>query len=122
MPGEAEAFGIYERNLRHLHMKGPVYNSYRDGNTRPFKECIVRLTSKGQVTIPQGIRELAGLAPGSEVEFQYSKGRVWLEKVETEQTRRRDRILATLSEVAGSATANRGLRTDDILRMTRGED
>lgn len=82
----------------------------------------MRLTSKGQVTIPQGIRELAGLAPGSEVEFQFSKGRVWLEKVKTEQTHRRDRILAMLSEVAGSATANRDLRTDDILRMTRGED
>lgn len=82
----------------------------------------MRLTSKGQVTIPQGIRELAGLAPGSEVEFQFHNGRVWLEKVDSRQTHRRDRIFATLAEVAGSATANRELRTDDILRMTRGED
>lgn len=105
-----------------MQMNGLVYNSYRDSNTKPFKERIVRLTSKGQVTIPQDIRELAGLAPGSEVEFQYNNGRVWLEKVESEQAHRRDRILATLDEVVGSATTNRELCTDDILRMTRGED
>ena len=81
----------------------------------------MRLTSKGQVTIPQGIRELAGLAPGSEVEFQFNNGRVWLEKVESNQIHRRQRILAAINEVAGSASANRDLRTDDILRMTRGE-
>lgn len=81
----------------------------------------MRLTSKGQVTIPQNIRELAGLAAGSEVEFQFADGRVWLEKVMPDAAQRRQRILATLSEVVGSATASAGLRTDDILRMTRGE-
>lgn len=82
----------------------------------------MRLTSKGQVTIPQGIREQAGLRPGSEVEFEFYNGRVWLEKVEADQTLCRQRILAMIKEVAGSASANRNLRTDDILRMTRGED
>ena len=42
--------------------------------------------------------------------------------METGAANRRQRILATLNEVAGSATANQDLRTDDILRMTRGED
>ena len=82
----------------------------------------MRLTSKCQVTIPQEIIELAGLSPGSEVEFQFADGRVWLEKMEPEQARRRERILATIKGAVGSATANRKLRTDDILRMTRGED
>lgn len=82
----------------------------------------MRLTSKCQVTIPQGIRELAGLTPGCEVEFQFNNGRVWIEKVETGADHRRQRILATLNEVTGSATANQDLRTDDLLRMTRGED
>ena len=82
----------------------------------------MRLTSKGQVTIPQGIREQAGLTPGSEVEFQFNNGRVWLEKVEYDQTHRLQRILATINEVTGSASANRELSTDDILHMTRGED
>ncbi len=82
----------------------------------------MRLTSKCQVTIPQGIRELAGLAPGSEIEFQFNNGRVWIEKVENTEAKRRQRILAALNEVTGSATANQNLRTDDILKMTRGED
>ena len=82
----------------------------------------MRLTSKCQVTIPQDIRQLAGLVPGSEVEFQFKNGQVLLEKVASDGAQRRKRILATLGDVAGSATANREMRTDDILRMTRGED
>ena len=31
----------------------------------------MRITSKGQVTIPQDIREAAGLLPNTEVEFLY---------------------------------------------------
>jgi antitoxin PrlF len=80
----------------------------------------MRLTSKCQVTIPQGIRELAGLVPGSEVEFQFRNGCVTLEKVESDTARRRQRVVSLLDEVAGCATGR--LRSDDILRMTRGED
>lgn len=82
----------------------------------------MRLTSKCQVTIPQSIRELAGLAPGSEVEFQFRNGCVTLEKVESDTARQRQRILSVLGDVTGCATANQNLRSDDILRMTRGED
>lgn len=82
----------------------------------------MRLTSKGQVTIPQGIRELAGLLPGSEVEFQFRNGQITLEKIEPDAAMHRQRILAAIAAVAGSANADEPLRTDDILRMTRGED
>jgi len=34
----------------------------------------VRITSKGQVTIPQHIREKAGLLPNTEVQFEYVRG------------------------------------------------
>ena len=41
----------------------------------------MRITSKGQVTIPQAIRERAGLLPGTEVEFRLSEdGSVQLER------------------------------------------
>ena len=82
----------------------------------------MRLTSKGQVTIPQGIRQLAGLLPGSEVEFQFRNGQVVLEKVEVDAVAQRQRVQAAIQAVAGSATAAPALRTDDIMRMTRGED
>ena len=34
----------------------------------------MRVTSKGQVTIPQKIRDKAGLLPGTEVEFAFEDG------------------------------------------------
>lgn len=82
----------------------------------------MRVTSKGQITIPQDIRRLAGMPPGSEVEFQFRDGEVVLEKVEVDPVQQRQRIEATIRSVAASATADPALRTDDILRMTRGED
>jgi len=36
----------------------------------------MRITSKGQVTIPQHIREKAGLLPNTEVRFEYVRGEV----------------------------------------------
>lgn len=38
----------------------------------------MRITSKGQVTIPQAIREELGLHPNTEVEFAVEKGRAVL--------------------------------------------
>jgi len=35
----------------------------------------MRITSKGQVTIPKDIRERAGLLPNTEVEFEGKTGR-----------------------------------------------
>ena len=82
----------------------------------------MRVTSKGQITIPQDIRRLAGMPPGSEVEFQIQDGKVVLEKVEVDPARQRQRIQATIQSVAGSATSDPVLRTDEILRMARGEN
>jgi AbrB family looped-hinge helix DNA binding protein len=39
----------------------------------------MKITSKGQVTIPQELRERAGLMPGCEVEFSEARdGRVFI--------------------------------------------
>ncbi len=82
----------------------------------------MRLTSKGQVTIPQSIRELAGLAPGCEVSFQFRDGLVFLEKVEPDAALQRQRILSAIQDVSGSATTQGNLHTADILLMTRGDE
>ena len=39
---------------------------------------IMKVTSKGQVTIPQDIREKMGITPSVEVDFIAEKGRVYL--------------------------------------------
>jgi len=40
----------------------------------------MRVTTKGQVTIPQHIREKFGITPDSEVDFVEEKGRIYLVK------------------------------------------
>jgi AbrB family looped-hinge helix DNA binding protein len=40
----------------------------------------MRITSKGQVTIPQHVREKLGLHPQTEVEFVVERGRAYLRK------------------------------------------
>jgi AbrB family looped-hinge helix DNA binding protein len=72
-----------------------------------------KVTTKGQVTIPQEIRDRLGIHPGSVVEFELSGDGVLLRK-------RRDRGgrgSALVSRMRGAATAR--LSTDEIMRLTR---
>jgi AbrB family looped-hinge helix DNA binding protein len=73
----------------------------------------VRITSKGQVTIPLEIRKKAGLGPDTEVTFTLSRGVVTLRKA-TNHARRGDRLVAAMR---GKATTK--LTTDQIMALTR---
>lgn len=73
----------------------------------------MRLTSKGQVTIPLAVRERLGLAAGTEVEFEVVGDAVRVRKA-ARQTRGR----AIVDRLRGAATTK--LTTADILRHTRG--
>ncbi len=73
----------------------------------------MRITSKGQVTIPQDIREALGLLPHSEVEFELDGDSVRLRKAR----RSKSRGDAIVGRLRGSATS--GLSTDHIMAMTR---
>lgn len=74
----------------------------------------MRMTSKGQVTIPQAIRERMGLLPHAEVEWEMDGDTVRLRKAR-KSTARGATIVARMR---GTATA--GLTTDQILALTRG--
>jgi AbrB family looped-hinge helix DNA binding protein len=76
----------------------------------------MRLTSKGQVTIPQEIRERLGLLAGTEVEFQIEGDAVRLRKARTPA--RFDRGRALVEHMRGKATRRR-LTTDEIMQLTR---
>jgi antitoxin PrlF len=82
----------------------------------------MRVTVKGQVTIPQHIRELAGIRPNTEVEFYYEDGKVWLTRAEADTRSQGSRGQSLVERLRGTATANLDLTTDDIMAMTRGED
>jgi antitoxin PrlF len=72
------------------------------------------VTSKGQITIPKRVRELLGIGPGSVIDFERGKdGRVVLVKVEKKPRANR------FARLRGNA--GKGLSTDEIMAMTRGE-
>lgn len=78
----------------------------------------MKITSKGQVTIPKEIRDQFGLLPGTEVEFVPEGGEVKVRKVKGDLTRGRE-IVEHLQQANGGDIP---LTTEEIMRMTRGED
>jgi AbrB family looped-hinge helix DNA binding protein len=79
----------------------------------------VRITSKGQVTIPQAIREQAGLMPNTEVEFIVDGDLVML--VKASEARRPTRGELAIEHLRRHG-AHMTMTTEEIMAMTRGEE
>ena len=77
----------------------------------------MRITSKGQVTIPKAIREKLGFLPHTEVDFVLEGESVRIVKSAAPKGETRGERLVRL--LSGSATA--GMTTDEIMELTRGE-
>jgi antitoxin PrlF len=81
----------------------------------------MRMTSKGQVTVPKHLRDLADVQPGNEVSFGYEAGKITMSKgrhAPRPGTTQGDRVVAALR---GTRTTNRELSTDEIMRLMRGD-
>jgi AbrB family looped-hinge helix DNA binding protein len=80
----------------------------------------MRVTTKGQVTIPIEVRQALGIFPGTEVEFVLSGTTAKLVRAKRKNggLTRGEKAVALL---ARSATDKR-MTTDEILRLTRGDD
>lgn len=74
----------------------------------------MRITSKGQVTIPQEIRESMGLLPDTEVEFIIKGNTVQIVK----SPRGESRGARLVRRMRGQAKG--GMSTDEIMKLTRG--
>ena len=77
----------------------------------------MRITSKGQVTIPLHIREALGLLPDTEVEFAIRGGASLIKKATGRGGRSRGRQIVEHLRGRGTGTVT----TDEIMRLTRGE-
>jgi len=75
----------------------------------------MRVTSKGQVTIPIEIREKAGILPNMDVEFEIIKDMVFLKKAKKQPRRGKDLI----KQMRGRGTVR--MTTDEIMALTREE-
>ncbi len=117
------------RNKKKSRLLYPLFHSYYpkriltfflNGNTffsiTIEEACKMKITTKGQVTIPREVREKLGLLPHSEVEFIVEGNTVLLKKVESSESRGK-RVVEGLR---GRATVR--MTTDEIMALTRGED
>jgi AbrB family looped-hinge helix DNA binding protein len=84
----------------------------------------VRVTSKGQVTIPKEVRDALGIAPGTDVGFQEEEGKIILvnkdEQAEESRGERMARLLVEFGDRARREGWLNDLTTDEIIEMTRG--
>ncbi|MFZ0546921.1 MAG: AbrB/MazE/SpoVT family DNA-binding domain-containing protein [Candidatus Promineifilaceae bacterium] len=75
----------------------------------------MRVTTKGQVTIPQKIREMLNITPATEVEFIVDEdNRVYIQK------RKEQEIKERFSKLRGSATIK--MTTEEIMALTRSDE
>ena len=72
----------------------------------------MRVTTKGQVTIPQNIREKLGIFPATEIDFIENQGRVYLVRIKGKTKTQR------FKKLRGVATVK--MTTDQIMALTRG--
>ena len=78
----------------------------------------MRITTKGQVTIPVEIREKLGLLPNSEVEFEIVGQAVRMRKIRrVREAGRRGKSIVQRLRGRGSVR----MTTDEILALTRGD-
>ena len=81
----------------------------------------MRVTSKGQVTIPRDMRELAGIKPNSEVLFSIEAGKLTIvakdSSVAAEEKVRLSRFLETLDRLEG--TGDQELDAEALMSLTR---
>lgn len=78
----------------------------------------MQITSKGQVTIPQGIRNRLGLLPYTQVEFELAGDHARIRKAPC-QAAEGGRGGLALAALRGTADAR--MNTNEIMALTRGE-
>lgn len=86
-----------------------------------FRVRKMRITAKGQVTIPRTIRRDAGLLPGTDVEFVPTKQGILIRRAERVRESGRGRAIREhLDRMRGSAGP--GWTTEQVMELTRGEE
>ena len=71
----------------------------------------MRVTTKGQVTIPVNVREILGIMPETDIDFREDNGRFYIVKISKPKKTRQ------FNKLRGIATAK--MTTDEIMNLTR---
>ena len=79
----------------------------------------MRITPKGQVTIPVEIREKLGLLPSCEVEFEVVGNAVRIRRARARARRKESRGRSVIEHLRGKGSVR--MSTEEILALTRGK-
>ncbi len=71
----------------------------------------MRVTTKGQVTIPRNIREVLGITPETDIDFVEDNGKFYIVKTNSVK------FQGKFKKLRGIATAQ--MSTDEIMHLTR---
>ena len=71
----------------------------------------MRVTTKGQITIPRNVREKLGITPKTELNFIEDNGRFYIVKA------KQHKITRKFQKLRGIATAQ--MSTNEIMNLTR---
>ena len=71
----------------------------------------MRVTTKGQVTIPRKVRESLGIVPETDIDFREDNGRFYIVKTTKPESTNK------FKKFRGIATAK--MTTDEIMNLTR---
>lgn len=84
----------------------------------------MRISEKGQVTIPKNLRELAGLKPDSEVRIMLEGNRVVIEGVDPRNEKAKEARIARFLEDLRNIenTGDLSLNAKDVMAATRDRD
>ena len=71
----------------------------------------MRVTIKGQVTIPRRVREILGIVPETDIDFVEEDGRFYIVKTSENKSTKK------FTRLRGIATSK--MSTDEIMKLTR---
>ena len=82
----------------------------------------MRVSTKGQVTIPKRLRDRIGIRAGSEVDFSFEGDAITVRRAKPRNRPGKSRGEKAVEALRGSRTANIGMSTDEIMKLLRGDN
>ena len=80
----------------------------------------MRMTSKGQVTIPKEVRDKLGVGPGSDIGFKEEEGKIVLVNHEAQKAEdAADRMIRHMVEF-GRTAKRIPMTSEELMELTRG--
>jgi AbrB family looped-hinge helix DNA binding protein len=108
--GESKGAGANSERCLRAGWRSNTMKSITERRASPM-----RITSKGQVTIPQDIREKAGLLPHTDVDFEFD-GKI-VRIVKARDARKKGRGARIVEHLRGRGDVF--MTTDEIMALTR---